>query len=437
MVTAVPTIGIAVAIVEIVEVADISDDALTRRETVLANGLRIVTEHVPTVRSVALGIWVKTGSRYEPADISGISHFLEHMAFKGTESRDKFEIALALESVGGMVNAMTSKDYTCFYARFLEEHLEIAVSLLTDILLKPTFPMEEMERERFVVLDELRDAQDIPDEVVFDAFESRIFPDSGLGRPVIGFEETIKNFTKGTLDDYRRTHYHPENMVVTASGYVDHDELVALFSHYFVDGTERLTNHFIDQLHPMTPGEAIETRPIQQSHVITGRRIFSLSDEKRWPLGVLNALLSGGMSSRLFQNIREAHGVAYAIYSFANLYRDTGVFGVYLATDPKNRNRALELIQNEFNKLAEAPVAEQELERVKAQYKSGIVMSEESMERRMFRLGRQLIYFDRTMDIDEYLGKIEAVNSADVQSLAQELFIPDMFFTMILEPANR
>lgn len=421
----------------IVEVAAISNDALKRRETVLANGLRVVSEHVPTVRSVALGIWVKTGSRYEPAGISGISHFLEHMVFKGTKSRNKYEIALALESVGGMVNAMTSKDYTCFYARFLTEYLEHAVSLLTDILLNPTFPSEELERERFVVLDELRDAQDIPDEVVFDAFESRIFPDSGLGRPVIGCEETITNFTQMTLDEYRRTHYHPENMVVTASGYLDHDDLVALLTRYFVDGSERLTNHFTDQLHPMTPGEVVETRPIQQSHVISGRRIFSLDDEKRWPLGVMNALLSGGMSSRLFQNIREAHGVAYAIYSFANLYRDAGVFGIYLATDPKNRNRALELIRDELRKLAEEPVADQELERVKAQYKSGIVMSEESMERRMFRLGRQLIYYDRTMDIDEYLGKIEAVNSADVQSLAQELFITDMFFTMILEPANR
>ncbi|MCF7796474.1 MAG: insulinase family protein [Lentisphaeria bacterium] len=432
-----PVIGIAAVIAGIVEVTDISDNALTRRETVIANGLRIVTEHVPTVRSVALGIWVKTGSRYEPAEISGISHFLEHMVFKGTETRDKYEIALALESVGGMVNAMTSKDYTCFYARFLEEHLEIAVSLLTDILLNPTFPQEELERERYVVLDELRDAQDVPDEVVFDAFESRIFPNSGLGRPVIGFEETIKNFTHEALNDYRRTHYHPENMVVTASGYVDHDELVALLSQYFVEGTQRLTNHFVDELHEATPGEAVETRSIQQSHLITGRRIFSLSDEKRWPLGVLNAVLSGGMSSRLFQNIREAHGVAYAIYSFANLYRDTGVFGIYLATDPKNRHRGLELVQGELKKLTDEPIAEQELERVKAQYKSGIVMSEESMERRMFRLGRQLIYYDHAMDIDQYLEKIEAVNSADVQSLAQELFLSDMFFTMILEPANR
>lgn len=419
------------------EAADINDDVLIRRDTVLANGLRIVTEHVPTVRSVALGIWVKTGSRYEPADISGISHFLEHMVFKGTLSRDKYEIALALESVGGMVNAMTSKDYTCFYARFLAEHLEIAVALLTDILLNPAFPAEELERERHVVLDELRDAQDIPDEVVFDAFESRIFPESGLGRPVIGFEETIKAFSQTTLDEYRRTHYHPENMVITASGYVDHDALIRLFDQYFVDSAQHLTNHVTDQLHPMQPGEFIETRPIQQTHVISGRRIFSLSDEKRWPLGVINALLSGGMSSRLFQNIREAHGVAYAIYSFANLYRDTGVFGVYLATDPNNRNRALDLIQIELRNLAEKTIADGELERVKAQYKSGIVMSQESMEHQMFRLGRQLIYYGQTMDLDEYLDRIESVSSADVQSLAQELFTPDMFLTMILEPANR
>ena len=418
------------------EAVGINLEALKRKDTVLANGLRVVSEHVPTVRSVALGIWVKTGSRYEPADISGISHFLEHMVFKGTETRDKMDIALALESVGGMVNAMTSKDYTCFYARFLQQHLEIAVSLLTDIMLNPTFPPEELERERGVVLDELHDGQDIPEEVVFDAFEDHIFPNSGLGRPVIGFEETIKEFSKSKLDDYRHTHYYPENMVVTASGYIDHDELVGFLEKYFIHNAMRLEDPFIDQILPTQPGIFLEKRSIQQTHLITGRQIFSLNDERRWSMGVLNSLLSGGMSSRLFQNIRENHGVAYEIYSFANLYRDTGVFGVYLATDPNKRRKALELIQTELDKLKDAPVQPAELERVKAQYQSGFVMSEESMERRMFRLGRQLIYYNVTMEIDEYLNRIEQVSSSEVQSLAQELFTPDAFLTMVLEPAN-
>ncbi|PJA52000.1 MAG: hypothetical protein CO167_10890, partial [Candidatus Marinimicrobia bacterium CG_4_9_14_3_um_filter_48_9] len=184
------------------------------------------------------------------------------------------------------------------------------------------------------------------------------------------------------------------------------------------------------------PGIFLEKRSIQQTHLITGRQIFSLNDERRWSMGVLNSLLSGGMSSRLFQNIRENHGVAYEIYSFANLYRDTGVFGVYLATDPNKRRKALELIQTELDKLKDAPVQPAELERVKAQYQSGFVMSEESMERRMFRLGRQLIYYNVTMEIDEYLNRIEQVSSSEVQSLAQELFTPDAFLTMVLEPAN-
>lgn len=422
--------------VETAEAVGIKLDALKRKDTVLANGLRVVSEHVPTVRSVALGIWVKTGSRYEPAEISGISHFLEHMVFKGTATRDKMDIALALESVGGMVNAMTSKDYTCFFARFLQQHLEIAVSLLTDIMLNPTFPSEELERERGVVLDELHDGQDIPEEVVFDIFEDHIFPKSGLGRPVIGFEETIKQFTKTKLDDYRYTHYYPENMVVTASGYVDHDELITLLEKYFVHNAMRIEDPFTDQVLPADRGVFLEKRPIQQTHLITGCQIFSLNDERRWSLGVLNSLLSGGTSSRLFQNIRENHGVAYEIYSFANLYRDTGVFGVYLATDPSKREKALELIQIELAKLKDAPVEAAELERIKAQYQSGFVMSEESMERRMFRLGRQLIYYNIAMEIDEYLNRIEQVDSTEVQSLAQELFTPEAFLTMVLEPAN-
>ncbi len=421
---------------EVVEEIAINKPARLRNETILANGLRIVSEHVATVRSVSLGIWIKTGSRYESADISGISHFLEHMVFKGTEQRNKYDIALALESVGGMVNAVTSKDYTCFYARFLTEHLEIAVSLLTDILLHPTFPADELERERGVVLDELRDGQDLPDEVVFDEFESKVFPKSGLGRPVIGFENTLKTFDRGQLDAYRRTHYYPENMVVTASGFVNHAELVELLQTYFDTTEGRLDNGFEDKSNTMTPGSFTVNKTIQQTHLITGRRIFSFNDDRRWSLGVLNGVLSGGMSSRLFQNIREAHGVAYSIYAFANLYRDTGVFGIYLGTDPRKRSRALELIWTELEKLVREPVLDTELTRVKAQYKAGFVMADESMQHRMFRLGRQLIYYGRTMEVNEYLKRIEAITSSAIQSLAQELFTPNAFLTMILEPAN-
>ncbi|NQV14992.1 insulinase family protein [bacterium] len=407
-----------------------------RKQTVLANGLTIVTETVYTVRSVALGIWVRAGSRYEPAEISGISHFLEHSVFKGTQNRSTFEIAASLESVGGHLNAFTTKEYTCYHARFLGEYLEDAVDVLLDILLHPTFPESEIEKEKSVVLDELRDSEDVPEEVAFDTFEHFLYPGNPLGKPIIGNEETIQAFTPQKLNDYLNQNYGPENTIIVAAGFVEHDELVKLISdRYDRNVTGENTYVGLDE-NIYQAGTEIRTKDIQQSHLIIGFPIFSVYDERRYSAGVLNSILSGGMSSRLFQNIREAHGVAYQIFSFINLYRDTGSFGVYLATDPAKREKALKLTLGELEKMITEPVIESELERVKAQYKSGIVMADESMEHRMLRLGRQQIYYGKNISLDIFLSKIEAINTQNIQDLARELFNPDMFFTSILEPAN-
>jgi len=407
-----------------------------RKQTTLSNGLTIVTETVGTVRSVALGIWVRAGSRYEPAPLSGISHFLEHTVFKGTKNRSTFEIASSLESVGGHLNAFTTKEYTCYHARFLSEYLEEAVDVLSDLLLHPTFPSAEIEREKSVVLDELRDSKDVPEELAFDAFEEFLYPDNPVGKPILGNETSINGFTPEALTDYLNQNYSPENTIIVAAGYVDHEALVKLVEARY-DRPGSGTNDFeAIEASNYRPGKEVRTKDIQQSHLITGLPIFSVFDERRYDIAVLNSILSGGMSSRLFQNIREAHGVAYQIFSFVNLYRDTGSFGVYLATDPAKRDLAVELTFTELEKMVSAPVSDAELEMVKAQYKSGIVMGDESMERRMMRLGRQQIYYGENIDLDKFLKKIEAIDVQRIQDLARELFNPDRFFTSILEPAS-
>ena len=407
-----------------------------RKQTILSNGLTIVSETVDTVRSVALGIWVRAGSRYEPAPLAGISHFLEHTVFKGTQNRSTFEIASSLESVGGHLNAFTTKEYTCYHARFLSEYLEEAVDVLSDLLLHPTFPAAEIEREKSVVLDELRDSKDVPEELAFDTFEEFLYPDNSIGKPILGNETSINGFSPEALSAYLDRNYSPENTIIVAAGFVDHQALVKLIEDRY-DRPGSGANIF-EAFDPASykPGKEVRTKNIQQSHLITGLPIFSVFDERRYDIAVLNSILSGGMSSRLFQNIREAHGVAYQIFSFVNLYRDTGSFGVYLATDPAKRDLAVELSLIELEKMVKDPVSDAELEMVKAQYKSGIVMGDESMERRMMRLGRQQIYYGENIDLDKFLKKIEAIDVHRIQVLARELFNPDMFFTSILEPAS-
>ncbi len=407
-----------------------------RKQTILSNGLTIVSETVDTVRSVALGIWVRAGSRYEPAPLAGISHFLEHTVFKGTQNRSTFEIASSLESVGGHLNAFTTKEYTCYHARFLSEYLEEAVDVLSDLLLHPTFPAAEIEREKSVVLDELRDSKDVPEELAFDTFEEFLYPDNSIGKPILGNETSINGFSPEALSAYLDRNYSPENTIIVAAGFVDHQALVKLIEDRY-DRPGSGANIF-EAFDPASykPGKEVRTKNIQQSHLITGLPIFSVFDERRYDIAVLNSILSGGMSSRLFQNIREAHGVAYQIFSFVNLYRDTGSFGVYLATDPAKRDLAVELSLIELEKMVKDPVSDAELEMVKAQYKSGIVMGDESMERRMMRLGRQQIYYGENIDLDKFLKKIEAIDVHRIQVLARELFNPDKFFTSILEPAS-
>jgi predicted Zn-dependent peptidase len=338
--------------------------------------------------------------------------------------------------VGGHLNAFTTKEYTCYHARFLSEYLEEAVDVLSDLLLHPTFPLAEIEREKSVVLDELRDSKDVPEELAFDTFEEFLYPDNSVGKPILGNETSISGFTPEALTAYLDKNYSPENTIIVAAGFVDHQKLVNLIEDRYDRPGSGANNFTPIDASSYKPGKEVRTKDIQQSHLITGLPIFSVFDERRYDIAVLNSILSGGMSSRLFQNIREAHGVAYQIFSFVNLYRDTGSFGVYLATDPAKRDLAVELTLTELEKMVKDPVNASELEMVKAQYKSGIVMGDESMERRMMRLGRQQIYYGENIGLDKFLKKIEAIDVQRIQVLARELFNPDRFFTSILEPAS-
>jgi len=277
---------------------------------------------------------------------------------------------------------------------------------------------------------------DVPEELAFETFEAYLYPKCSLGRPILGNQASIQSFSPDKLSTYLEQYYGPDNTIIVATGYVNHDELVKLITDRY-DREPNGENHYqtLDSA-LYQPGTEVRTKDIQQSHLILGMPIFSVFDERRYDIAVLNSILSGGMSSRLFQNIREAHGVAYQIFSFANLYRDTGAFGVYLATDPAKRDQAVELTLAELAKMVAVPVSSSELERVKAQYKSGIVMGEESMEQRMIRLGRQQVYYGENISLDVFMERIEAIDSDRIQVLARELFNPDSFFTSILEPQN-
>jgi len=310
------------------------------------------------------------------------------------------------------------------------------VDLLCDLLLNPVFPQAEIEREKGVVLDELRDSQDVPEEIIFEEYDQHIYPGSPLGLPVIGNPDSIRAFQTDMLRDYLQTHYGPENTIIVAAGYVDHEELVELVKDHYSN-----IPRGAGRPEPVSPtdqerGVIRRGKDIQQAHLVTGVRTFSVFREQRWTLAVLNAILSGGMSSRLFQNIRESKGVAYQVFSFANLFLDTGSFGVYLATDPGKLELARHAVSEELEKLVSERVDPSELERVKAQYKSGVVMSDESMERRMLRLGRQQVVHGKNIDLDTFLERIEEIDANQIQQLAQELFRPDQFMTTILYPEN-
>ena len=402
--------------------------------TVLDNGVRVITEHIPSVRSISVGAWVDAGSRDETASEAGISHFIEHMVFKGTRKRRMHQIAQRMESVGGYLNAFTSKEHTCFYARALDEHLDRAVDTVTDLVLSPTFPEKELSKEQDVVIEEMKMYEDTPEELIFDRLDSAMYPGHPLGFPVIGYEDTVRSFTRDGLVDYLDRNYSLDRLVIAAAGNIRHARTVALVKRAVESMDRPPVQRTPVPIPAHIPGEHAEVRPIQQAHLVVGCRGYDAHDQRRAALSVLNTIVGGGMSSRLNQNIRERYGFCYSIYSFTNLNADTGEFGVYMGTDASKVERAKKLIFRELEKIAEREVSPRTLSQAVSQVKGSIMLGLENMGSRMMRIGKQELYYGRYFSLDEVMEQLNAVTAADLLAVARDLFDESRFTTITLLP---
>ncbi|MCL6481683.1 MAG: insulinase family protein [Firmicutes bacterium] len=389
---------------------------------VLPNGLVVVTEPMPQVRSVAVGIWIRTGSRREPAEYNGISHFIEHMVFKGTERRSTEQIAREVDSIGGMLDAFTSKEMICFNVKVLDEHLAPAFDVLSDLVLAPRFDEAEIAREKSVVLEEIKMEQDNPDYLIHELFTQNFWPGHPLGKPILGTRETVKRFDRAVLLDCFRRWFVPNNMVITAAGHLHHEQLLELVTAAF-GACAPAEDGFVDTT--PRPHARIITRAkreLEQVHICLGVPSYPMGHEKRYAVALLNTILGGGMSSRLFQNIRERQGLAYAVFSEVNPYRDTGLLSVYAGTSLEHADRLVRSVAGEFRNLKEKGITEEELRRAKEYLKGSLMLSLESTTARMTNLARQEIYFGRFFSLDEIVAAIEAVTAEDIAELAREFF---------------
>ena len=382
----------------------------------MANGLTIASVAMPASHSVSLGVWVKAGARDERSDEIGIAHFLEHMAFKGTKSRTALSIAKDVEDVGGFINAHTAREETAYYIHLLPEYLEMGFDILSDILLHSTLPAEEIERERGVIIQEIGQSIDAPDDYVFECFSRSCYGQHTLGNSILGTTESVSSFTAPALSGFMQRHYGAEQMVICAAGPVDHAGISALANRYF-DGLQQATSpvrtapQFLSTRH-------MASRDLEQCHSVFGFQAPDASSEWRYPLMVLSNLYGGGMSSRLFQQVREERGLCYSIFSFAQMFTDTGMFGVYAGTSDKTIDEMLEVSLVAF-KACQNDLAQEEIDRAKQQLRAGLLMRRDSVSSMMDMTARHLAVFGRVFDAEEMLAAIDRVSRDDVAALAQ------------------
>jgi predicted Zn-dependent peptidase len=401
----------------------------TVRRTVLPGGLRVVTEAMPGVRSASIGVWVGVGSRDESPSLSGASHFLEHLLFKGTPTRSAFDISIALDAVGGEFNAFTAKEYTCFHARVLDEDLALAVDVLGDMVTSSLLSAADVEAEREVILDEIAMHDDDPDDVVNNLYAEKAYGSTPLGRPIAGSEATIRSLTRVQIARYYRARYQPENMVIAVAGNIDHAIVVRMVrkafsrANFLADTTARpVAGRRGVRVRRSATGEVVLERPFEQVNLVLGVNGLVRTDKRRYALGLLNAALGGGPSSRLFQEIRERRGLAYSVYSFASHYADAGSFGVAVGCLPSKVSEVLVVVRQELRKLAEHGITADELERGKGQLRGGLVLSLEDSVSRMARIAKAELLYDELPSVREVIGRINAVTLADVELLARGLF---------------
>jgi len=392
-------------------------------KSVLPSGLRIVTERMPQVRTAAMGIWVNAGSRYEPAGQHGISHFLEHLFFKGTASRSALEIAQAADEIGGQMNAFTDREQTVFFVKVLSTHFEQAVEIVADMLLRSTLAPEAIERERQVIAEEIKSYEDAPDELVQDLFAQTVWNGHPLGRPVIGTLDTVNRLTREDFVQHIRRYYRPGNVVVAVAGDIEHAAVADALGRHFGEWDGSAPPVVTD---PPQPQADVITRPkeTEQVHLCLGTQGLAYVDEARYTLSLLDHILGGGMSSRLFQEIREKRGLVYTIASYASSYRDGGLFVIYAGMSPDAGPEVIRLTLDEVEKMTREPVPAAELARAKESLKGSLMLSLESTGSRMSILARSEIYHGRQITLDEIIARIDAVRAEDLRQMAAELFHP-------------
>ena len=410
-------------------------DECTYRKSVMPSGITLVTERVHGRRSVALGVWLRSGARDEPFERLGISHFIEHMMFKGTERRDARAIAQSLESLGGHLDAFTAREQVCYFARALAEHLPQVVDVVSDIVCCSRFAPSEVEREKSVVREEISACEDNPEDKINDLLAGQVWGGHSLGRPILGTLETVEGLNPESLRDYFRRRYRPENLVVAATGALEHERVEELVARHFAppDG-EGLP--LSGPPPSFVPSVAHEVRPgLQQLYLSLGTRALPYADERRFALIVLHTLLGGGMSSRLFQSVREEAGLAYSVYSAADFHRDSGMFSIHLGVSPERGREALARVREELSVLCEAGPTEAEVDASRGQIRGGLLMAQESVSSRMYQLAHDELYHGRYMPPEDQVERILAVSKVEVAEAARAWAAPGRFALTALGPA--
>ena len=401
---------------------------------VLGTGLRLITESMPHVRSVSIGVWLTRGSRHESEDRSGIAHFVEHMLFKGTATRTAEDIAQEIDSIGGQLDAFTAKEYASYYIKVLDEHLPTAVDLLSDIVMNPNFDPEDLAREKKVILEEIKMVEDTPDDLVHELFTQHFWEGHALGRPILGSPESVESFTPEILRDYFRSAYVAPNLIVSAAGNIAHAQVRDLISSAFgkLPGARA---PFDDTPPVVVPQVIVRSKELEQSHVCLGTNSYPQNHPDRYVSYIMNTVLGGSMSSRLFQNVREKRGLAYAVFSGLSAYRDAGNITIYAGCANEAVPEVVDLCVAELRGMKAAPVPETELRRAKDHLKGSLMLSLENTASRMSHLARQEIYFERHFSLDETLAGVERVTADDVTRVAMDLFSNGSLAATVVGPA--
>jgi predicted Zn-dependent peptidase len=406
------------------------------RKDTLTNGIRVVSETLPKSRSVSIGVWVKVGSRHEPEEIGGTSHFIEHLFFKGTEKRTAKDIAIEMDSIGGEMNAFTSQETTTYYAKVVDEHLPVAIDILSDILLHSKFDPLEMEKERKVILEEIKGVEDTPDDYIHELFTNTVWAGNSLGRPILGTRDTIKALKHKDIVSYIDNYYSPKEIVISVAGNFEHVRLIELLNASF----GKLARGGIAKKE-VTPGFtqaiAVKKKQLEQVQICIGCKGMHYTHEDRFVLSALNTVMGNSMSSRLFQEIREQNALAYSIYSYVTSYRDTGLLTVYAGASPSNALEVVRLVIKEFKKIKDEGITPAEETRVRNQIKGSLVLSLESSTSHMSRLARQEIYFGKYLSMDDIIKGVEKVTAEQVQRLAGQLFTRENISLTILGPLSK